>query len=64
VRDVTCQEGQCRTRARAAPQVLAAMRNTVLTIIRRSGRRPVEGLGHFTEHRNDALNAVAGMRIE
>ena len=34
VRDVTCREDQCRTRARAAPQVLAAMRNTVLTIIR------------------------------
>jgi len=64
VRDVTCREDQCRTRARAAPQVLAAMRNTVLTIIRRSGRKPVEGFEHFAEHRNAALDAVAGQRTE
>lgn len=59
VRDVTCREDQCRTRSRAAPQVLAALRNTVLTIIRRSGRKPVEGFEHFAEHRQDALNAAA-----
>jgi predicted transposase YbfD/YdcC len=64
VRDVTCREDQCRTRARAAPQVLAALRNTVLTIIRRSGRKPVERFEHFAEHRQDALNAAIGRRTE
>jgi len=51
-------------RARAALQVLAAMHNTVLTIIRRSGRRPVEGFEHYAEYRNDALNAVAELKAE
>lgn len=60
VRDVTCREDQCRTRACAAPQVLAALRNTALTIIRRSGRKPVEGFEHFAEHRQAALDAAAG----
>jgi predicted transposase YbfD/YdcC len=64
VRDVTCREDQCRTRARAAPQVLAALRNAVLTIIRRSGRKPVEGFEHFAEHRQDALDAATGRRTE
>lgn len=64
VRDVTCREDQCRTRARAAPQVLASLRNTVLTIIRRSGRKPVEAFEHFAEHRQAALDAAAGQRTE
>jgi predicted transposase YbfD/YdcC len=64
VRDVTCREDQCRTRARAAPQVLAALRNTVLTVIRRSGRKPVEGFEHFAEHRQAAIDTVSGKRTE
>jgi len=64
VRDVTCREDQCRSRARAAPQALAAIRNTALTIIRRSGRKPVEGFEHFAEHRQQALNAAIGQRTE
>ena len=64
VRDVTCREDQCRTRAGAAPQVLAAMRNTVLTIIRCSGRKPVEGFEHYAEHRSEALNDATGVRTE
>ena len=64
IRDVTCREDQCRARTRAAPQVLAALRNTVLTIIRRSGRKPVEGFEHFAEHRQAALEAAAGQRTE
>ena len=64
VRDVTCREDQCRTRARAAPQALAAIRNTALTIIRRSGRKPVEGFEHFAEHRQQALDAATGQRTE
>jgi predicted transposase YbfD/YdcC len=64
VRDVTCREDQCRIRSRAAPQALAAIRNTALTIIRRSGRRPVEGFEHFAEHRQQALEAAIGQRTE
>ncbi len=64
VRDVTCREDRCRTRARAAPQALAAIRNTALTIIRRSGRKKVEGFEHFAEHRQQALDAAAGLRTE
>src|SRR3954452_7873381 len=64
VRDLTCREDQCSTRARAAPQVLAALRNTVLTIIRRAGRKPVEGFEHFAEHRQAALDAATGRRTE
>jgi predicted transposase YbfD/YdcC len=37
VRDVTCREDQARTNAGHAPQVLAALRNTALTVIRRLG---------------------------
>lgn len=64
VRDVACREDQCRTRTRAAPQVLAAIRNTALTIIRRSGRKPMEGFEHFAEHRQQALDAAIGQRTE
>jgi len=37
VRDVTCREDQARTHAGNAPQVLAACRNTALTLTRRLG---------------------------
>lgn len=44
VRDVTGREDQARTNAGHAPQVLAALRNTTLTMLRRLGfkacRRP------------------------
>jgi len=49
-----------RTRTRAAPQALAAMRNTALTIIRRSGRKTAEGFEYFAEHRQQALDAATG----
>lgn len=64
VRDVTCGEDHCRTRSGAAPQALAAIRNTVLTIVRRSGRKPVEAFEHFAEHRQQALDAAMGRRTE
>jgi len=64
VRDVSCGEDQCRTRARAAPQVLAAFRNTALTIAKRLGRKPVEALEHFAEHRQQVLNAALGQKTE
>jgi hypothetical protein len=64
VRDVTCREDQARTNAGNAPQVLAAMRNTALTLIRRLGFKPVEGFEHFAEHRQAAIDAVSRKRTE
>ena len=64
VRDVTLGEDACRVRTGAAPQVLAACRNAVLTLVRRLGLRVVEGLEHFQEHRRQALDLVRFGRIE
>jgi hypothetical protein len=64
VRDVTLGEDACRVRTGAAPQVLAACRNAVLTLVRRLGLRVVEGIEHFQEHRRQALDLVRLGRIE
>jgi predicted transposase YbfD/YdcC len=64
VRDVSCREDQARTRAGHAPEVLAACRNTALTVIRRLGYKVVEGFEHFAEHRLAAVEAVRGWRTE
>jgi predicted transposase YbfD/YdcC len=64
VRDVTYREDQARTNAGHAPQVLAALRNTALTILRRLGFRPVEGIEHFAEHRQQAVDLLLGRRTE
>ena len=50
VRDVTLGEDACRVRTGSAPQVLAACRNAVLTLLRRLGSPIVEGREHFQEH--------------
>jgi len=64
VRDVTCREDQARTNAGNAPQVLAALRNIALTVVRRLGFKPVEGFKHFAEHRQAAIEAVIHRRTE
>jgi predicted transposase YbfD/YdcC len=64
VRDVTCREDQARAHAGHTPQVLAAFRNTALTLIRRLGYKVVEGFEHFAEHRLAAVEAVRGPRTE
>jgi hypothetical protein len=64
VRDVTYREDQARTNAGHAPQVLAALRNTALTLLRRLGFKPVEGFEHFAESRQAAIAAVSGKRTE
>ena len=64
VRDVTCREDLARAHAGHAPQVLAACRNTALTLIRRLGFKVVEGFEHFAEHRLAAVEAVRGQRTE
>jgi predicted transposase YbfD/YdcC len=58
VRDVTCREDQARAHAGHTPQVLAAFRNTTLTIIRRLGYKVVEGFEYFAEHRLEAIEAI------
>lgn len=64
VRDVSCREDQARAHAGHAPEVLAACRNTALTVIRRMGYKVVEGFEHFAEHRLAAVEAVWGRRTE
>jgi predicted transposase YbfD/YdcC len=64
VRDVTCREDQARAHAGATPQVLAAFRNTALTVIRRLKYKAVEGFEHFAEHRMAAIEAVCQRRTE
>lgn len=64
VRDVTCREDQARAHAGATPQVLAAFRNTALTLIRRLNYKVVEGFEHFAEHRLAAIDAICGRRTE
>lgn len=64
VRDVTYREDQARANAGHAPQALAALRNTALTMLRRLGFKPVEGIEHFAEHRHQAIEAVFGRRTE
>ncbi len=64
VRDVTCREDACRTRSGNAPQALAALRNTAVTLHRRQGFRPVEGQEHFAEHRQEALAILKEPRTE
>lgn len=64
VRDVSCREDQARTHVGNAPQVLAACRNTALTLLRRAGLKIVEGFEHFAEHRSDAVAAVMRRRTE
>jgi hypothetical protein len=64
VRDVSCREDQARAHAGHAPEVLAAFRNTALTLIRRLGYKVVEGFEHFAEHRLAAVEAVRGRRTE
>jgi len=64
VRDVSCREDRSRTNAGPAPQVLAAVRNTALTLLRRLGFKPVEGFEHFAESREAAIDVVFGKRTE
>jgi hypothetical protein len=64
VRDVSCREDQARTHVGNAPQVLAACRNTALTLLRRMGLKIVEGFEHFAEHRSEAIATVIQRRTE
>lgn len=54
VRDVSFAEDACRVRSGAAPQTLAAFRNTVLTLMRRRSGKITEEIEHFRENRQHA----------
>jgi hypothetical protein len=47
-----------------APQVIAAVRNTALALLRRLGFKPVEGFKHFAEYGQAAIDVVFGKRTE
>ena len=65
VRDVTMREDQCRVRSGNGPQVLAALRNAAITLLRRMGFTNIaEGLEHFMENRSKAVALVRYGRIE
>jgi predicted transposase YbfD/YdcC len=59
VRDVTFDEDRCQVRTGAGPQVLAAIRNTVIAVVRRAGYTNVAaGLRHFAAHPEHACTAL------
>lgn len=60
VRDVTFLEDACRVRSGAAPQVLAEIRNTALTLIRRTGQKPRPAREAFAERKWSAIRLVMG----
>ncbi len=64
VRDVSFAEDAWRVRSGAAPQTLAAFRNTVLTLMRRRSGQITEEIEHFQENGQQALNLVRFGRIE
>jgi Transposase DDE domain len=58
VRDVTLNEDRCRVRAGAAQ--LAALRNLVTSMIRKTGASIPEARENFREDRAEAIKAVTG----
>ena len=64
VRDVAWGEDQGRTRTGAAPQVLAALRNAALTLIRRRRLTPAEAFDHFSADQHKVITAVRQGRTE
>ena len=62
VRDVTFDEDRCQVRSGSGPQVLAAVRNTVLAVVRRAGYANVaEALRHFAARPAEVI-ALLGLR--
>jgi predicted transposase YbfD/YdcC len=56
VRDVTLGEDKSQVRTGSAPQVMAAVRNTAIAVVRRAGYANIaEGLRHFGAHPDHAL---------
>ena len=65
VRDVSFHEDQCRVRKGSGPQVLAAIRNAAITLLRRLGHSNIAAaLRHFMMNYVDACRLVLYGRIE
>jgi hypothetical protein len=59
VRDVTMGEDACRVRTGSAPQVLAAMRNAALALLKRAGCTNIAAaLRRQSVHVNEALRMI------
>jgi predicted transposase YbfD/YdcC len=59
VRDMSLGEDACRVRTGAAPQILAAVRNAVLRLMRASGRSAIAaGLRRHASKPHEALHLV------
>jgi predicted transposase YbfD/YdcC len=59
VRDVTLKEDACRVRSGTAPQVLAALRNTVVHLLSQvSAKSYPEALEHLQLHPNEARRLI------
>ncbi len=65
VRDVSFREDQCRVRKGSGPQVLAAIRNAAITLLRRLGHSNIAAaLRHYMMNYVDASRLVLYGRIE
>lgn len=65
VRDVSFREDECRVRKGSGPQVLAAIRNAAITLLRRLGHSNIAAaLRHFMMNYVDASRLVLYGRIE
>jgi hypothetical protein len=65
VRDVSFHEDQCRVRTGSGPEAFAAIRNTVITFLRRLGFTNIAaGLRHFMMNYRQAISLVRHGRIE
>lgn len=59
VRDVTMGEDACRVRSGAAPQVLAAIRNSAIALVRRDGWNNIAAaLRHYAIKTAEALKII------
>lgn len=65
VRDVTFDEDRCRVRSGSGPQVFAAIRNAIITVLRRLGFTNMQaGIEHFAEERAQAVRIIRYGTIE
>jgi predicted transposase YbfD/YdcC len=65
VRDVTFDEDRCRVRTGSGPQVFAAIRNAVITLLRKLGyRNMAAAIEDFQDDRADAVRLIRYGTIE
>jgi len=64
VRDVTYDEDHSQVRCGSIPQVMAAIRNTAIGLLRRAGHRNIAAAGrYYAAHPREAL-ALLGIPVE